>query len=196
MAELSRFEGISVYMIKEEPAKHKNPHFYAEYAEHDASASYEIPSLNKLEGYLPKNKEKLVLEWAQMHLDKLQQNWDFLIKGKPPKRIQPLQKRGLCRSVKKYNPYHRIIGFKIVDDYVIELFFNDGFSRVVNFYPFLKGSFYGQLRNLELFNQVHIRHGGNLYWPNDVEFSSEDLYHWDKVEENYRNWMRDWDNAV
>lgn len=193
MAELSAFKDITIYMIKEAPAKHKNPHFHAEYhaewAEDDASASYEIPSLKKLEGNMPINKEKLVLKWAQLHLDKLKQNWDFLINEKPPKRIQPLKKLEFYKGIKKYNPYHMIIGFVIVDDYLIKIFFNDGFSRVVNFYPLLKGSWYGQLLDLNLFNKVFIAHGhGNLYWPNDVEFSSKDLYHWDRSEQGYLDW--------
>lgn len=140
----------------------------------------------------PKNKKDLVLKWAKEHLDELQQNWDLLINGKMPKKIEPLQKRSYYRGIEIYNPYYKIVNFCIVDDYVLEIFFNDGFSRIVDFYPFLRSSFYGQLRDLELFNQVHIRHGGNLYWPNDVEWSSKDLYYWDDVKENYRSWMEHW----
>lgn len=201
MAELSDFKGITIYMHSDPNSKHESPHFHAkhEYDYDVFDASYGIPLLNKIVGDFPKDKEKLVLKWAQLHLDKLQQNWDFLIKGKPPKIIQPLQKRGLYRGVKKYNPYHRIIGFKIVDDYVIELFFNDGFIREVDFYPLLEkletNTYYGALKNLDLFNKVTID-GGKLYWPNNLHWSDRDLYHWDKVEENYRNWMRSWDNAV
>ena len=184
LAELSRFDGIVVFMVKEDNTKHKSPHFHARYS--GDNASYELPSLSRFEGYLPKNKEKILLEWCNIHLDELQENWELLTNGLPPKKIEPLRKSG------KYDPYHKIIGFRIIGDYTIEIYFNDGFIRIVDFYPFLKGPFYGQLRDLALFNQVHIRHGGNLYWPNDVEWSSDDLYHWDKVEENYRRWMENW----
>jgi hypothetical protein len=188
MAELSYFKGITIYIHSDPNSKHEAPHFHAKY-EYDYDVfdvSYGIKLLNKIAGDFPKDKEKLVLRWAQLHLDKLQQNWDFLINGKPPKRIQPLQKRGSYWG-KRYNPYHKIIGFVIVDDYLIRIFFNDGFSRAVDFYSLLKGPWYGQLLNLDLFNKVFIAHG-NLYWPNDVEFSSKDLYHWDRVEQGYLDW--------
>jgi hypothetical protein len=189
-AELSYFKGITIYMHTDTNSKHEAPHFHAKY-EYDYDVfdvSYGIKLLNKIAGDFPKDKEKLVLKWAQVHLDKLQQNWDFLINEKPPKRIQPLKKLESYKG-KKYNPYHKIIGFVIVDDYLIKIFFNDGFSRVVNFYPLLKGAWYGQLLDLNLFNKVFITHGhGNLYWPNDVEFSSKDLYHWDRTEQGYLDW--------
>lgn len=193
MAELSDFKGITIYMHSEPNSKHESPHFHAKHEYDCFDASYGIPLLNKMAGGFPKDKEKSVLKWAQRRLDDLHQNWDLLINGKPPKKIEPIQKRSHYRGIAIYNPYHKIIGFRIADDYVLEIFFNDGFSRVIDFYPFLRGSWYGQLRDLELFNQVHIRHGGNLYWPNDVEWSSKDLYCWDDVKENYHEWMKHWE---
>lgn len=137
---------------------------------------------------MPKNREKILLKWSKIHIKELQENWDLLRKGSPPKKIPPPK----TAHIGNYNPYYMIIGFKIVGDYTIKIFFNDGFIREVDFYPLLEkletNTYYGALRNLDLFNKVTIDYG-KLYWPNNLHWSDRDLYHWDRHEENYKKWL-------
>jgi hypothetical protein len=60
-----------------------------EYAEH--SAVIEIANGTVLEGSLPNNKMKLVQAWLEIHREDLQADWNLVIQGLPPERIQPLQ---------------------------------------------------------------------------------------------------------
>jgi len=55
---------------------HNPPHFHAIIAEYDALI--QIETLEILEGELPKNKRKKVLEWASKNKAELQEIWDQL----------------------------------------------------------------------------------------------------------------------
>ena len=43
------------------------------------------------EGTLPKKQTKLVLAWAELHQDELMADWELVMNGEDPFRIQPLQ---------------------------------------------------------------------------------------------------------
>lgn len=86
MPELSRFFGIVIVMYWKE---HGVPHFHAKYA--GQRASFSIAGLKLLEGHLPPRVTALVLEWAFLHRDELQKNWDRAMSKKPLKPIAPLE---------------------------------------------------------------------------------------------------------
>jgi hypothetical protein len=86
MPELSRFFGIVIAMYGND---HGVPHFHAKYGNH--RASFSIADLTLLEGHLPPRVTALVLEWAFLHRDELQKNWERALAKKPLKSIAPLE---------------------------------------------------------------------------------------------------------
>jgi len=44
-----------------------------------------------MEGDLPRRQEKLTIAWAELHQEELMANWDLVMNGEEPFRIQPLQ---------------------------------------------------------------------------------------------------------
>lgn len=72
-----------------------------------------------------------------------------------------------------------IISAKYIGDYVIRLFFGDGFNRIVDFKPFLESSLHPQIRKYleeSKFKGYKII-DGNLNWNDyDMIFPLEDLY--------------------
>jgi hypothetical protein len=83
---ISAFYGIAVYMYYQD---HPPPHFHAIYAEHEAEI--EIANATVVEGKLPRRARGLVLEWAELHREELQRNWDRARAGEPLQAIPPLE---------------------------------------------------------------------------------------------------------
>lgn len=85
MPEISRFFGIIIRMYF---GDHNPPHFHAIYQE--ASAEYDIMTLNVIRGELPTRAHALVLEWASMHREELLEDWRLASEMKEIKKIAPL----------------------------------------------------------------------------------------------------------
>ena len=51
----------------------------------------DIRTCEIIEGDLPRRQQKLVLAWAELHQDELMADWDLVMNGENPFRIQPLQ---------------------------------------------------------------------------------------------------------
>ena len=85
MPEISRFYGIVIKMYF---ADHAPPHFHAEYAEFEARIS--IETLAVLSGNLPARAMGLVVEWATLHRQELQIQWQHASGLQPLTRIDPL----------------------------------------------------------------------------------------------------------
>ncbi len=88
MPTLSMFFGIIIRMYKEIGGKHNLPHIHAEYG--DDEAVFDLEG-NKLEGYLPSKKERMVQAWIDIHEEDLRANWKLLQKGEQYFKIPPLQ---------------------------------------------------------------------------------------------------------
>ncbi|MBU6402210.1 MAG: DUF2442 domain-containing protein [Verrucomicrobia bacterium] len=74
---------------------------------------------------------------------------------------------------------YRVESFKIVGPYAIEVRFDDGSSRRINFEPALQGEIYGPLREMRLFEQVRLdREVHTLVWPNGADFDPATLHDW------------------
>ena len=71
MPKISEFFGIAIYMYY---AEHAPPHFHAWYGEHEVLVR--IDTLGLLRGSLPRRALALVLEWAALHREELQADWD------------------------------------------------------------------------------------------------------------------------
>ena len=87
MPELSRFEGISVYMYSEPNSPHKLPHIHAEYQGQQIVVSLDG---NVLEGDLPSKKLRMLLVWMELRQRELGENWELLAAGKKYYKVDPL----------------------------------------------------------------------------------------------------------
>jgi len=73
---ISEFFWIEIYMYFND---HNPPHFHVKYWE-------------LIEWNLPSKVEKMVLAWAELYQDKLEQEWKLVQDHKQPTKINPLSK--------------------------------------------------------------------------------------------------------
>jgi hypothetical protein len=85
MPEISRFLGIVIGIFYSE---HGVPHFHAVYGEHEISVEIETRTVR---GEFPPRALRLVLEWADLHKLELISNWELARRGRPLRRIEPLE---------------------------------------------------------------------------------------------------------
>ncbi len=71
------------------PGEHPPPHFHAYYGEH--KAKIDIRTCEIAEGELPRRQAKLTIAWAELRQEELRANWNLVMNGEEPFRIQPLQ---------------------------------------------------------------------------------------------------------
>jgi hypothetical protein len=77
------------------------------------------------------------------------------------------------------HPIYRVIAFKIVGPFTLEVSFDDGTSQVINFQSILAGHYFGPLRDQKLFEQVDIDpEVHTLVWPNGADFDPLTLHNW------------------
>ena len=86
MPRISYFYGISIYMYY---GDHAPPHLHAIYGEHEATVAVETVEI--LQGGLPPRARSFVLEWARMHREELQRNWERARVAEPLEQIAPLE---------------------------------------------------------------------------------------------------------
>lgn len=82
------FDGIKIYIYVERNERHSVPHLHAYYAEHSIVVDFEG---NVLEGSLPRKKQAMLIAWTMMHEDELRANYDLMLEGQLPFRIDPLR---------------------------------------------------------------------------------------------------------
>jgi hypothetical protein len=69
MPRISEFYGIAIYMYFR---NHAPPHFHAIYGEFEAEVDIATSAI--VEGRLPNRARSLVVDWATIHRDELQEN--------------------------------------------------------------------------------------------------------------------------
>lgn len=75
----------------------------------------------------------------------------------------------------------KITNVQIVAPYTLQITFDDGAKRVIDFAPALAGYYLSPLRDLNLFNQVRVDPEiHTIVWPNGADFDPATLYNWDK----------------
>ena len=84
MPELCRFNGI---IIRIRFREHPPPHFHVEYAGFDAQIDITEPSVTA--GRLPPRIERLVIEWATLRRNELQDAWNRASRREPITKIAP-----------------------------------------------------------------------------------------------------------
>lgn len=87
MPYISIFFGIIIRMFYNE---HDPPHFHAYYQGLDGIFDLEG---NLIKGNMEKSKTalKLIKEWALLHKEELEENWERIKKGEPLRKIEPLK---------------------------------------------------------------------------------------------------------
>ena len=88
MPTLSVFYGITVSMYREKGSRHHIPHIHAKYGEY--TAEYDFNG-DRIEGFLPAGKEKIIIAWIEIHREDPNANWELLVQGQPAFRIDPLR---------------------------------------------------------------------------------------------------------
>ena len=64
---------------------------------------------------------------------------------------------------------------KPLSGYKLELVFNTGEKRVFDTVPHLGRGVFGQLKNIELFNQAYVAYG-TVCWPGNLDIAPETQY--------------------
>ena len=64
---------------------------------------------------------------------------------------------------------------KYVKDYLIEVKFNDGTKKIIDFKNWLKGPVFKPLKNRDYFKRFFID-GPTIAWPNGADIAPETLY--------------------
>ena len=72
----------------------------------------------------------------------------------------------------------RIKAVKAIGDFVVELYFNDDTSRMVDLEPFLRGPVFENIRNnREIFESVRVdEKSGTICWENGADIDPDVLY--------------------
>lgn len=91
------------------------------------------------------------------------------------------------------HPIYQIKSFTAIDDFVLNIKFDDNSEQIVDFYPILSGELYGPLRDVNVFNQVRIDPEVNtLVWPNGADFDPETLHDWPVYEQAWKERAKQW----
>ncbi|MBI4646528.1 MAG: DUF4160 domain-containing protein [Bacteroidia bacterium] len=85
MPEISRFYGITIYMLFSD---HNPPHIHVKYQEYESSI--DIPD-GIIHGKIPRRALRLIFEWIDLHKDELLENWKLMELRKPLNSIEPLK---------------------------------------------------------------------------------------------------------
>ena len=82
---ISKFLGIIITMYWDD---HLPPHFHAKYSEYEISVDIYTGIVT---GKFPKRALRHVLEWYELHKDKLIKNWELCEKQEALNPIEPLE---------------------------------------------------------------------------------------------------------
>src|ERR1035441_5965068 len=92
------------------------------------------------------------------------------------------------------HPVYRVRSFESVGAYTLRVRFDDHSEQTIDFRPVLAGEMYGPLRDLDVFDQVHIDPDvETLVWPNGADFAPATLHDWPAYEQAFRELARRWD---
>jgi hypothetical protein len=87
--EIARFFGVIIRMYAEAGGPHHRPHFHAYYQQE--VAIYGIDEIDLIAGSLPRQQQRFVEAWAELHHRELLANWERLQEGRIPDKIEPLR---------------------------------------------------------------------------------------------------------
>lgn len=86
MPRIGVIEGLNIYVYPEDGGKHKRPHFHVTGG--GVEASIALDRIEVMEGALPRNKRKAVLDYARRHHAELSECFDMMQRGENPYKIE------------------------------------------------------------------------------------------------------------
>ena len=69
----------------------------------------------------------------------------------------------------------RVVDVDYIKDYALRVTFNDGISKNVDLYPYLKGDVFGELLDVDKFIQYGLTRV-TIEWANGADLAPESLY--------------------
>ena len=94
------------------------------------------------------------------------------------------------------HPIYRVEAFDILKPYTLRVRFDDGTEQTIDFQPVLAGELYGPLKDLSVFEKVHIDpEVHTLVWPNGADFDPATLHDWPEHIEYLTARARRWNLA-
>ena len=94
------------------------------------------------------------------------------------------------------HPLYDVTDFTIVGPYTLRVVFDDGAEQTINLESVLYGELFGPLRNLQVFNQVHLDDEvRTLVWPNGADFDPWTLHEWPRFVDVLSTRAQAWEAA-
>jgi len=94
------------------------------------------------------------------------------------------------------HPIYRVESVKVVARFTLQLRFDDGVERRIDFSSILAGELYGPLRDIALFNQVRLDpEVHTVVWPNGADFDPATLHDWPSHEAAFLELAQRWEPA-
>lgn len=91
------------------------------------------------------------------------------------------------------HPIYRVTSVQNCAPYTLNLKFDDGLSRTINFEQILEGEIFGPLRDPFLFAQVRIDpEVHTVVWPSGADFDPATLHDWPQHEAGFRAAAKRW----
>jgi hypothetical protein len=110
--------------------------------------------------------------------------------GRRPQPIAPRNEIFMSHKI------YRVKSFAIVASHTLNVDFDDGSSRRIDFRPALIGEIDAPLRDLKLFEQVSLdREVHTLAWPNGADFDPATLHDWPEKAEEVAAAVADWNSG-
>lgn len=89
---------------------------------------------------------------------------------------------------------YRVTSLNIVAPYMLELKFDDGTQKVINFESVLFGEMFSPLRDVALFNSVKIDpEVHTIVWQNGADFDPAILHNWEEYREELSRRAQEWE---
>jgi len=64
----------------------------------------------------------------------------------------------------------KVVSVKALDNYVLEIEFEDGLRKIIDIHPFIGEGISAALKDEAYFRQVKLEDGGGIVWPNGYDF--------------------------
>ncbi len=95
------------------------------------------------------------------------------------------------------HPIYRVESVEVVAPYTVQLRFDDGLERRIDFSGILSGALFTPLRDAAFFKQVRVDpEAHTLVWPNGADFDPATLHDWPAHEIAFRELAQQWELAA
>lgn len=94
------------------------------------------------------------------------------------------------------HPIYRVESVEVVAPFTLQLRFDDGLERRIDFSGILAGAVFGPLRDEAVFRQVRVDpEVSTIVWPNGADFDPATLHDWPDHEAAFRALAQGWEPA-